>query len=499
MTITRQPTHLPVHQPTEQATAAAQLLGLLARDLAADRLTTDPAATAAYATDRSGAHPDGQPLAVVHAAHTDDVRTTLRHANALRVPVVPRGAGTGLSGGATAAEGTVVLDLARMNRITEISPDDQLAVVEPGVITADLDRAAAAYGLRYAPDPASAAISTIGGNIATNAGGLRCAKYGVTRDSVLGLDAVLADGTLIRTGRRTVKGVAGYDLTALLTGSEGTLGVITAATLRLRPVPVATATIAAYFRTFEDAAAGASALTAARIEPAMAELLDGPVLAAIDEARATEARGTEARGTQAPSVHAPGAHAPGTELRARGGALLLVQCDGAGAAAEAERVAALLTPRATSVETTDDPAEAESLLAARRLALPALERLGRPLIEDIAVPRSQLARAVREIGAISARHGVPVYTLAHAADGNLHPILVIDPALTEVPPAAWAAASDIFALALRLGGTLTGEHGVGTLKRQWLADELGEDSLALHHRLKAAFDPYGILNPGKAI
>ncbi|AXG77598.1 FAD-binding oxidoreductase [Streptomyces paludis] len=470
MTTTRRPTY----QPTEQATAAAQLLGLLARDLAADRLTTDPAATAAYATDRSGARPDGQPLAVVHATHADEVRTTLRHAGALRVPVVPRGAGTGLSGGATAAEGTVVLDLARMNRIVEISPDDQLAVVEPGVITADLDRAAAAYGLRYAPDPASAAISTIGGNIATNAGGLRCAKYGVTRDSVLGLDAVLADGTLLRTGRRTVKGVAGYDLTALLTGSEGTLGVITAATLRLRPIPVAVSTLAAYFRTFEDAAAGASALTAARIEPAMAELLDGPVLAAIDAAR-------------------------GTELRARGGALLLVQCDGAGAAAEAARVAGLLTPRAASVETTDDPAEAAALLAARRLALPALERLGRPLIEDIAVPRSQLARAVREIEAISAHHGVPVYSLAHAADGNLHPILVIDPALTEVPAAAWAAASDIFALALRLGGTLTGEHGVGTLKRQWLADELGEDSLALHHRLKAAFDPYGILNPGKAI
>ncbi|RDG31039.1 FAD-binding oxidoreductase [Streptomyces corynorhini] len=462
------------HQPTEQAEAAARLLGLLARDLAPDRLTTDPLATVPYATDRSGARPDGRPLAVVHAAHADDVRTTLRHAGALRVPVVPRGAGTGLSGGATASEGTLVLDLTRMNRIVEISPEDQLAVVEPGVITAELDRAAAAHGLRYAPDPASAAISTVGGNIATNAGGLRCAKYGVTRDSVLGLDAVLADGTAIRTGRRTVKGVTGYDLTALLTGSEGTLGVITAATVRLRPVPVATSTLAAYFRTFEEAAGAASALTAARIEPAMAELLDGPVLAAIDNAR-------------------------GTALRARGGALLLVQCDGAGAAAEAARVAELLTPRATSCEATDDPAEAEDLLAARRLALPALERLGRPLIEDIAVPRSRLAHAVREIEAVSARHGVPVYCLAHAADGNLHPILVIDPALPEVPAAAWAAASDIFTTALRLGGTLTGEHGVGTLKRRWLAQELGQDALELQRRVKAAFDPYGILNPGKAI
>jgi glycolate oxidase len=462
------------HQPTGQATAAARLLGLLARDLAPDRLTTDPAATAPYATDRSGARPDGQPLAVVHAQHPDDVRTTLRHANALRVPVVPRGAGTGLSGAATASEGTLVLDLARMNRIVELSPDDQLAVVEPGVITADLDRAAAAHGLRYAPDPASAAISTIGGNIATNAGGLRCAKYGVTRDSVLGLDAVLADGTVIRTGRRTVKGVTGYDLTALLTGSEGTLAVITAATVRLRPIPVATATLAAYFSSFAAAAAAATAITAARIEPAMAELLDGPVLAAIDEAQ-------------------------DSNLRARGAALLLVQCDGAGAAEEAAHVARVLEDRAASLDITGDPVEAEALLAARRLALPSLERLGRPLIEDIAVPRSQLAEAVRSIEAISAAHGVPVFTLAHAADGNLHPILVIDPALPDIPEAAWATASDIFATALRLGGTLTGEHGVGTLKRQWLADELGPDTLALHHRVKAALDPHNILNPGKAI
>jgi glycolate oxidase len=482
---------------TERAAAGARLLGLLARDLAPDRLTTDPASTAAYATDRSGTRRaernggtptrscgGGEPLAVVHAEDADDVRTTLRHADALRVPVVPRGAGTGLSGGATADEGSLVLDLARMNRILEIAPEDQLAVVEPGVITADLDRAAAAHGLRYAPDPASAAISTIGGNIATNAGGLRCAKYGVTRDSVLGLEAVLADGTLLRTGRRTVKGVTGYDLTALLTGSEGTLGVITSATLRLRPVPVATATVAAYFGTLEAAADAATAIGAARIVPAMAELLDGPVLAAIDDAQ-------------------------GSDLRGQGEALLLVQCDGAGALAEAEEVVRVLrTARAASVQVTDDPVEAEALLAARRLALPSIERVGRPLIEDIAVPRSRLAAAVREIEAIAARHDVPVYTLAHAADGNLHPILVVDPSptfggetptLTGVPEAVWQAAGEIFAAALRLGGTLTGEHGVGVLKRRWVADELGPENHALQRRLKAAFDPHGILNPGKAI
>ncbi|WP_141208763.1 FAD-binding oxidoreductase [Streptomyces griseorubiginosus] len=451
-------------------TAPAQLLGLLARDLAPDRLTTDRAALVPYATDRSGTRPVGSPLAVVHARRTEDVTVTLRHAHALRVPVVPRGAGTGLSGGASAGEGSLVLDLSGMNRVLELSVDDQLAVVEPGVITADLDRAAAAHGLRYTPDPASAALSTIGGNIATNAGGLRCAKYGVTRDSVLGLEAVLADGSVLRTGRRTVKGVTGYDLTSLLTGSEGTLAVITSATLRLRPIPVATATLAAYFSTFERAADASYAITRAGVEPALAELVDGPVLQAIDPA-----------------------------LRERGAALLLVQCDGADAAAEAESVARLLKPLATTVETTTDPTEAEALLAARRLALPALERLGRPLIEDIVVPRSRLAEAVSEIRAISARHDVPVFTIAHAADGNLHPIIVVDPSLPGLPDAAWEAAGEIFALALRLGGTLTGEHGVGVLKRQWVADELGPAAHALQRRLREAFDPRGILNPGKTL
>src|SRR5882757_6740054 len=434
------------------------------------RVRTDTGTIDAHRLDRSGWVPDGRPFGVALAESVADVRAVLRYAHATGTPVVTRGAGTGLSGGAGATDGSIVLDVSRMNRITEISAVDQLAVVEPGVITADLDRAAAAHGLRYAPDPASAAISTIGGNIATNAGGLRCAKYGVTRDSVLGLEAVLADGTVVRTGRRTVKGVTGYDLTALLTGSEGTLAVITSATLRLRPVPVATATLAAYFSSFEDAAEASYAIGRAGVEPALAELVDGPVLEAIDPA-----------------------------LRERGAALLLVQCDGAGAVAEAEAVARLLTPLATTVETTADPAEADALLAARRLALPALERLGRPLIEDIAVPRSRLAEAAREIRAISARHDVPVFTIAHAADGNLHPIIVVDPALPVLPDAAWEAAGEIFALALRLGGTLTGEHGVGVLKRQWVADELGPAAHALQRRLKEAFDPRGILNPGKSL
>jgi glycolate oxidase len=432
------------------------------------RWTADPSIVDSRRTDRSGWQPAGRPLAVVFPESVPEVRRTLRVADELRVPVVPRGAGTGLAGGAGAGAGSLVLDLTGMNRILDISPDDGLAVVQPGVITADLDRAAARYGLRYAPDPASVAISTVGGNIATNAGGLRCAKYGVTADAVLGLDVVLADGRLLHTGRRTVKGVAGYDLTRLFVGSEGTLGVVVGATVRLLPLPDATATVAASFASVADAAAGAAAVLAARIRPAMAELLDGPTLRAIDPARTD-------------------------------GALLLVQTDGAGAAAEASTVEDVLARHGATVAVTTDPAEAERLLAVRRAALPALERLGRPLIEDIAVPRGRLAEATSAVQAIGERTGVPVYVVAHAADGNLHPLLVVDPAADTIPAPAWRAAEEIFQLALRLGGTMTGEHGVGVLKRAWLRRELGGANHDLQRDLKNLFDPHGILNPGKAI
>ena len=431
----------------------------------------EPGVLASRRTDRSGWPPAGQPAAVVFPRDAAEVSRTLRLAHETGTAIVPRGAGTSLTGASAAGHGTVVLDLTRMNRIVAISPEDATAVAEPGVITADLDRAAAAHGLRYAPDPASHEISTIGGNIATNAGGLRCAKYGVTRDAVLGLDVVLADGRRLSTGTATLKGVAGYDLTGLFVGAEGTLGVVVRATLRLRPAPLATATIAASFPDIEAAAAAAVALSAARVQPAIAELLDEATLAAVDAAQ-------------------------GTELRSRGAALLIVQTDGAGAAAEADLVAAVLGPLAGTVEVS---ADGTALLAARRLALPSIERLGRPLIEDIAVPRSRLADAVREIAVIGARHGVPICTLAHAGDGNLHPIIVVDPAADDIPEPARRAADDIFELALKLGGTLTGEHGVGALKRAWLGRELGATSHALQRQLKDLFDPRGILNPGKAL
>ena len=437
-------------------------------------LLTDDAARAAASTDRSGHRPAGLPDGVVRARSVEDVVATLSWASEHRVPVVTRGAGTGLAAGSSAGPGEVVLDVSGMDRILEVRAEDQVAVVEPGVRTADLDAAAGEHGLFYAPDPASSAISSIGGNIATNAGGLRCAKYGVTREAVLGLDLVMADGRRLRTGRQTVKGVAGYDLTSLVVGSEGTLAVVVGATLRLRPRPDVTATLAAHFDGLVAAAAAASAITAARLQPSVLELVDGVTLDAVDAFR-------------------------GTSLRSRGAAALVVQCDGRGAEAEIAAVGEVVAPFASSWSWTTDPVEAEELLAARRAALPALERTGDVFIEDVAVPRSKLAAAVAGIQEVSARTGVRIATVAHAGDGNLHPVVVVErgASVTQGPP--WEAACAVFGLALRLGGTLTGEHGVGLLKRAWLRQELGDDSLALQRGIKAVFDPLGILNPGKGI
>jgi len=435
--------------------------------------TTDPATLDAARTDRSGAT-GAPPRGVVRARDVAEVREVAAWAHAQRVPLVVRGAGSGLAGGAI-ADGALVLDLGALDRIVAIDPVDEIAVVEPGVVTADLDAAARQHGLFFAPDPASAALSTVGGNVATNAGGLRCVKYGVTRDAVLALDVVLADGRLIRTGRRTVKGVAGYDLTALLVGSEGTLGIVVGATVRLRPVPEQVVTLAADFATTDDAAQACVALQAARLTPSMLELLDDATLDVIDRAQGTTLRGGAT------------------------GALVIAQFDGLAADRELARALEVLEPRATRVRHATDPEDAAALLAARRLALPSIERFGPALIEDIVVPRSQLATAFARLRGIRQDLGVDLYAFAHAGDGNVHPILSYDPSLDAPPPAVAEAADRIFALALQLGGTVTGEHGVGTLKRDWLAHEQGDDVLALHAAVKRAFDPHDVLNPGKAI
>ncbi|MDF2573643.1 MAG: FAD-binding oxidoreductase [Agromyces sp.] len=441
-------------------------------------VTTDADVLDASREDRSGWRSATPPLAVVHPASVAEVQQVMRLAHETRTPVVPRGAGTGLAGGAIASPGAIVLDLSRMNRILEISEADELAVVEAGVLNGDLNDALAPRGLWFAPDPASRAISSIGGNIATNAGGLLCAKYGVTREAVLGLAVVLADGRLLRTGHRTVKGVTGYDLTALMTGSEGTLGVIVEATVRLRPIARGeVVTVAAAFSDVEAAAAASAAITAARIRPAVLELIDAAGLARV-----------------AAHLGPDGIAGTPIEHLAPGETFLLAQSDAEGAGVEADTIAEIFAAAGGRVSRSADAAAGERLLDIRRAMHPALAASGQVLIEDVAVPRSRLPEMFRAIAEIGRRYGIEIPTIAHAGDGNLHPNFVFTG--DEVPADVWAAADDMFRTAVALGGTLTGEHGVGVLKRRWLADELGDDSFELQRGIKALFDPTGILNPG---
>ncbi len=441
-----------------------------------DAVSTSETELRAVTSDRSGHNARSTPLAVVNARSVADVQATMRVATEYRVPVVPRGAGTGLAGGAIASAGEIVLSTLAMDRILEISVADELAVVEPGIINAALNVLLAEHGLWFAPDPASKAISTVGGNIATNAGGLLCAKYGVTREAVLGLKVVLADGRLLTLGHRSVKGVTGLDLTALMIGSEGTLGIIVEATLKLRaPQSGTVSTIAAYFPSIVAAAEASASITAAGIRPAAMELLDSSSLAAIG-------------------------HYLDLPLAERGDAVLLVQTDGAAAASESDAAAAIIHSRGGDVDVTSDPDEGERLFAIRRAFHPALEAQGTVLIEDVAVPRSALPLMFAEIAVIADRYGLGIPTVAHAGDGNLHPNFVYAPESNgDVPEAVWNAAHDLFVAALALGGTLTGEHGVGILKRRWMRDELGDDQLELQRAIKLAFDPLSILNPGKML
>jgi glycolate oxidase len=369
-----------------------------------------------------------------------------------------------------------VISTADLNAIRELAAPDQYAVVEAGVVNADLDRAAARHQLMYAPDPSSYETCTIGGNLATNAGGLRCVKYGVTRDSVLGVEVVLAGGRVLRTGRRTVKGVAGYDLTSLFVGSEGTLGVITAATVRLRPRPSqAPVTVLGSFPSLTTAAAAVAAIVQAGITPSLLELLDRATLRAISEWK-------------------------GMGLDDDPAAVLIGQADGPEASAcAADMMQRFQAAGAGFAAVSADPAEAAQLLEIRRLAYPAAERLGQCLVEDVGVPRSKLPQLMDRIEQAAREHDVTILTVAHAGDGNAHPTFVFDRQPGGgAPPSVWSAADDIFRAALDLGGTLTGEHGVGALKRRWLALELGDDALDVHRSIKHALDPLGIMNPGKA-
>ncbi|GAA4238051.1 FAD-linked oxidase C-terminal domain-containing protein [Actinomadura meridiana] len=441
----------------------------------ADRIVTDPDVISSYARDQAAWAPVGTAAALVRAGSTEDVRNVVAVCAEHGVPVVPRGAGTGVCGGANALDGCVLLSLETMTEIVEINEAERLAVVQPGVVNDVLRQACAERGLWYPPDPSSAPWSTIGGNVATNAGGLCCVKYGVTRDYVLAVEAVVGRGEVVRLGRRTAKGVAGYDLCGLMVGSEGTLGVITEVTVRLRGARAPERTIVGYFDTLQDAGEAVAKVTAAGLMPSALELVDRHVLEAVDAWR-------------------------NMGLSADANVLLLARSDQPGEAGEAEADAMVRLfeeAGATWSARSTDEDEAEALFAARRLSHQALERLGSLLTEDVCVPRGLLPEMLSRVEAAAAENDTRIANVAHAGDGNLHPVIIIPPGDDAARVRAERAFDQIIAGAIALGGTIAGEHGIGLLKRRGLRDELDPAVIAMHHAVKNALDPAGIFNPGK--
>jgi glycolate oxidase subunit GlcD len=445
----------------------------LGSTLSPGALHTDPDVLESFSRDNAPLAPAGTAAALVRARSVDDVVATLRFANERRIPVVTRAAGTGLAGGANAVDGCIVLSVAALDRILRVDAAGRIAVVEPGVLNGTLAAEAAARGLHYAPDPASRDISTIGGNIATNAGGACCLKYGVTGDHVAALEVVLADGTRIRTGALPRKNVAGLDLTRLVVGSEGTLGVIVEATVRLLRAPRPASTLAAFFDTLRGAAEAIVAMEAAA-DLSLLEVMDRATVTAVNDLTRMD-------------------------LDTSAAALVIAQSDAADAAATIVRCEGLCREHgARDVVCTDDPAEGNLLLGARRMALPALERLGTTLLDDVAVPKPAIPAMLERIHGIAERHALLIGTFGHAGDGNLHPTIVFRGPDPESRALAQAAFDEILRGAVELGGTIAGEHGIGSLKRAHLPSMVGDAERALMGRIKRAFDPRGILNPHKA-
>src|SRR5579875_3913591 len=438
-------------------------------------LLTDPDVLASYRQDWARDPGAGWPRAVVRATCTEDVQAVLRWASAHGVPVVPRGAGSGLSGGSTAVQDGIVLSLERMREI-RIDPVSRVAITQPGLLNVEVKRAAAEHGLFYPPDPSSFEMCSIGGNAATNAGGLCCVKYGVTTDYVLGMEVVLADGTALRLGGPRLKDVAGLSLTKLFVGSEGTLGVITELTLRLVPAQPPACTLVAVFPSIEAAADAVLAITSS-LRPCMLELMDHASINAVEDYTSM-----------------------GLDRSAE--AMLIARSDAPGAAASAEiesMAAACRDNGASELFTTSDPDEGEAFAAARRAAFPALEKQGDLLLEDVGVALPKLPALVRGIEQIAIANEVLIAVVAHAGDGNTHPLVVYNSADADETKRAFVAFGAVMDLALELGGTITGEHGVGRLKKDWLPAYLGDDVMALTRTIKNALDPQGILNPGAVL
>jgi len=454
--------------------AATTALAELAATLG-EAVRTDPVTRENHRHDWARDPAAGTPAAVVQARTAEDVQHALRWASKHAVPVVPRGAGTGLSGGASAVDGGIVVSLEQM-RAVEIDVDTRVAVAEPGALNVDVKAAAARHGLWYPPDPSSYEICSIGGNVATNAGGLCCVKYGVTTDYVLGLDVVLADGTLITLGGKRIKDVAGLSLLKLFVGSEGTLGIITRAILRLIPAQPPRATLVAAFPTVTHAAHAVVAI-GRTVRPSMLELMDSAAVNAVEDYRPMG-------------------------LDRAAGALLIAQSDAPAQAAGAEVAAieaACEAAGSAEVFRTEDPEEGEMFIAARRLAFPAIEARGSLMLEDVGVPVPLLPDLVDGIAKIAESSAVEVPVVAHAGDGNTHPIIVFDPTDAATAARAQHAFEQIMTLALTLGGTITGEHGVGRTKKGALPAQLGADVMAVTRRIKDALDPQGILNPGAVL
>jgi len=452
------------------------LLEELTARLPAECIQVDPDVVEAYSQDRAIFESKGRAEILVMPRTTEHVVAAVQAANVANVPIVPRGAGTGLTGAANASDGCVVLSMHRMTDIIEIDETNRWCRVQPGVINSDLKQAVAAKGLFYPPDPASVDMSSIGGNVATNAGGLCCVKYGVTRDYVMGLEVVLASGEVMRTGRKTIKSTTGLDLTGLFVGSEGTLGIITEITLKLITAPPEPATAVAYFDELAPAGDAIIEIFRQGYEPSLMEIVDQASLQQVENVYRMD-------------------------LDVSAACLLLIQTVGDGSAKDIEAIADLCSANgATFVYHAEDPHEGDMLIEVRRKVWPAFEQLGKALLpEDVAVPRERLPELLAGISEIAVRHNVALPTIGHAGDGNMHPLLVFDGNDADETSRAKAAFNDIITLGVSLGGTIAGEHGVGTLKRPFIELELDPVQLAVQRDVRSLLDPNGRFNPGKAL
>lgn len=440
-----------------------------------DRCLTAPEDLMVYSHDVYG---ECQPEAVVLPISKEEVSKVMKMASRERIPVTPRGSATGLSGMCTPVQGGIVMAMSKMNRILEINPEDRLAVVEPGVITQDLQETVERMNLFYPPDPASQSICQIGGNVATNAGGPRCVKYGVTRDYLLGLEAVLPSGEIIRTGGRPIKNVTGYDVTRLLCGSEGTLAVITKVIIKLISKPEARRTLLVAFRSIDDASRTVSKIMAAGILPRALELMDDKYILITEK------------------LFKLG-------LPVEAAALLIIEVDGFAETVDRQAQVAKQfceAQGAFDIKLAKNETEADKLWLARKIGSVALYRLSKTmLVEDATVPLSKIPAMVKRINEIAEKHKVPVYLLAHAGDGNMHPLITYDPGNKEEAERVDHAAREIFEASISLGGTLSGEHGIGLAKKGFLSLEVTPGELQVWKNVKKSFDPEGILNPGKFV